>query len=280
MNKQDMITVNQVCKILKKSPQTIRNWNSRGILKASFIDENTGYRYYEKNVVLEFLKKLNVSNSEPLYTIKITGIEGLPNKNTYTNFSILHKILIVVQKSNEYFKVLNNLNHIKDKHILIEYLNIRNKYSHYMHICGQITSLDIDLINDLEENVSAHKQRTFVAENSIDSISYDLAEKYLLDYHYENIFKVNDEIYLEKKYVLTLKKLINLLIRDNNFLDLYQVYRVGKLYKNNLYDTSIFEKTFTDRQQYMNSIGDDEEYSQPEFIEILISLKIQLQNIK
>ena len=281
MNKEDMITVNQVCKILKKSPQTIRNWHNRGILKASLVDESTGYRYYEKNIVLEFMKELEQSNSEPLYTIRIVGVEGLPERTTYTNFAILHKILVVVQSCVENFKTINQLDSRKDKHILFEYFKIINKESAYTSICEQIIDLNIELINDLEENIASHKQRVFVAENTVNSISYDLAEENLLDYHYENIFKINDEIYLEKKYALTLKKLINLLIRNNNFLDLYQVYRVIKFYQNNLYDTSNFKKEFKFYQARINCICTySQEFSQPEFIEILMSLKIQLKNIK
>lgn len=59
-------SIGQFAKLINRSEQTLRNWDKTGKLKPSYVDGNTGYRYYTD-------EQLRIYNGESVKSKKIIG---------------------------------------------------------------------------------------------------------------------------------------------------------------------------------------------------------------
>lgn len=55
----ELLTLSEACKILKVHPNTLRQWDKQGILKAVRFGKR-GDRRYNKNNLIDFIKNKNV----------------------------------------------------------------------------------------------------------------------------------------------------------------------------------------------------------------------------
>jgi len=55
-NTNDLITLNEACKILKCHPNTLRRWDKKGVLKAVRFGKR-GDRKYRKKTIQDFIHK-------------------------------------------------------------------------------------------------------------------------------------------------------------------------------------------------------------------------------
>ena len=84
-------SINEFAKMVEKSPQTLRNWDAKGILKPYYISDS-GYRYYSEEQVAQVLDIKNkrivlgycsVLEEEKLIDKKINEMENLLSKEFY-----------------------------------------------------------------------------------------------------------------------------------------------------------------------------------------------------
>lgn len=55
-------SIGQFAKLINKTQQTLRNWDKSGKLKPSYVDPETGYRYYTEDQLREFNGETNYNN--------------------------------------------------------------------------------------------------------------------------------------------------------------------------------------------------------------------------
>lgn len=73
---EDLLTLNEACNILKVHPNTLRNWDNQGILKAKKIGTK-GVRRYDKKDIANFIQKDDESNQRPRVLDLFSGCGGL-----------------------------------------------------------------------------------------------------------------------------------------------------------------------------------------------------------
>lgn len=69
MKRSDLYTIGEVCRICNVNPSMMRYYDEIGLIKPYTVDEETGYRYYSGEVLLElpvlyYLKNLGFSLKE------------------------------------------------------------------------------------------------------------------------------------------------------------------------------------------------------------------------
>ena len=63
MRRQNMYKIGDFSKISKVTIKALRYYEKEGLLKPVFIDQNTGYRYYETSQLVEIPKIIEAMNS-------------------------------------------------------------------------------------------------------------------------------------------------------------------------------------------------------------------------
>ena len=81
MKRSDLYTIGEVCRICNVNPSMMRYYDEIGLIKPYTFDEETGYRYYSGEVLLElpvlyYLKNLGFSLKEIKKALESIGGKG------------------------------------------------------------------------------------------------------------------------------------------------------------------------------------------------------------
>ena len=120
-----MYKIGQFSVLSKVTIKTLRFYESEGLLKPSFIDRNTGYRYYEANQLVDIskivsLRQIGLSINDIKEVIKGSNVKKILEKrkdeienNLRLEYSQLSKINYLLEptinKSRDFWKKINYL---------------------------------------------------------------------------------------------------------------------------------------------------------------------------
>ena len=107
-----MYKIGQFSVLSKLTIKTLRFYESEGLLKPSFIDRNTGYRYYEANQLVDIskivsLRQIGLSINDIKEVIKGSNVKKILEKrkdeienNLRLEYSQLSKISYLLEEKN------------------------------------------------------------------------------------------------------------------------------------------------------------------------------------
>ena len=236
-------SIGEVAKIHNVTVETLRHYDRVGLLKPSYINSNTGYRYYSAKdfIILDLIKQC-----------KAMGLSLDEIKNIIENYTSPESVLHVIRKQKVIIdEKIKELNKIKDN---ITFLEGRIK-----------VSLDEGLNKIF---IKFYEQRSF--------IKYDNTNRFTEEFEV-NLSKILAEV--ERKYTYFNKELGFVISYKDLKEDNKVTYRNTMIYFTGRMNITEYDKSILPRGKYLTLNFDDDYNDTRKYYDIIMEF-IEKNNIQ